>query len=118
MKKPLSEYRPSIQRSYLFINDFISERGFGPTIREIKSDGNLSSTSVAVYHRDQLIKGGLITYDPGRDRSIALAGAITLTFFGIDADYIRDKFGHISGAELVRELRNEEAVASWGQNRS
>lgn len=116
--KSLSEYRPSIQNSYFFINEFISERGFGPTIREIKAAGNLSSTSVASYHRDQLIKGGFITYDERRDRSIALAGALTLTFYDVDADYIRDKFGGISGADLVRELRNEEAVASWGQTRS
>lgn len=116
--KPLSEYRPSIQRSYLFINEFISERGFGPTIREIKFAGNLSSTSVAVYHRDQLIKGGLISYDPNRDRSIALVGALTLTFSGIDAAYIHERFAITTGAELVRELRNEEAVASWGQTRS
>ena len=118
MKKPLSEYRPSIQKSYFFINEFISERGFGPTIREIKAAGNLSSTSVASYHRDQLIKGGFITYDEGRDRSIALFGTFTLSFSSVDADYIRDKFGDISGAELVRELRNEEAMASLGQTRS
>lgn len=101
--KPLSEYRPSIQASYFFINEFISERGYGPTIREIKSGCNLSSTSVASYHRDQLIKGGFITYDEGRDRSIALCGALTLIFYGLDADFIRDHFGE----------RPELAVINW-----
>ncbi len=102
--KALSEYRPSIQRTYGYINEFISANGFGPTIREIQAGGNLSSTSVAQYHRDQLIKGGFITYDPGRDRSIALFGTFTLSFSSVDADYIRDKFGDISGAELVQQL--------------
>ncbi len=105
MKKPLSEYRPSIQASYRFINDFIREHGFGPTVREIQFGGNLSSPSVALYHRDALIKGGLITYDEGRDRSIKLVGAVTLTFYGVDADYIRKKFGESPGREL--------AVMNW-----
>ena len=99
--KPLYEYRPSIRASYHFINSFVKEHGFGPTIREIKADGNLSSTSVAQYHRDQLIKGGFITYDEGRDRSIARVGALILTFYGEDADFIRDQFGEIPGCELA-----------------
>lgn len=99
--KALSEYRPSIQASYRFINQFIREHGFGPTVREIQKGGNLSSTSVASYHRDQLIKGGLISYDEGRDRSIALAGALTLTFYGGDAQFIREQFGESPGCELA-----------------
>ncbi len=99
--KQLSEYRPSIQASHRFINGFIREHGFGPTIREIQEAGHLSSTSVAQYHRDTLIKGGFITYDEGRDRSIALAGALTLTFYGVDADYIREQFGESPGCELA-----------------
>ncbi len=103
--KALSEYRPSMQRSYSFIDGFIKEHGFGPTVREIIAAGGLSSTSVASYHRDELIKGGFITYDPGRDRSIALVGVITLTFYGLDADFIREQFGDSPGREL--------AVINW-----
>ena len=103
--KTLSDYRPSIQKSYHYINGFIKENGFGPTIREITKANNLSSTSVASYHRDELIKGGLLSYDRGRDRSIALVGAVTLTFYGVDADYIREEFGESPGCEL--------AVINW-----
>lgn len=116
MTKPLSEYRPSIQASYFFINEFISERGYGPTIREIQAGGNLSSTSVAHYHRDQLIKGGFITYDPGRDRSIALVGALTLTFYGEDAHFIHEQFGESPGCELavINWLKQEVGVMEHG----
>ena len=103
--KPLSELRPNIQASYHFITLFIMGNGFGPTIREIQSAGNLSSPSVALYHRDALIKGGFITYDQGRDRSIALAGVLTLTFYGLDAEYIREHFGESPGLEI--------AVMNW-----
>ncbi len=103
--KPLSEYRPSIQASYRFIHRFITDHGYGPTIREIKGAGNLSSTSVAQYHRDQLIKGGWITYDEGRDRSIALVGALILTYYGLDADFIRDQFGATPELALISWLR-------------
>ena len=114
--KPLSDYRPSIQKSYRFIAQFIKENGYGPTIREIKSDGNLSSTSVAQYHRDALIKGGFVTYDEGRDRSIALAGALTLTFYGQDAQYIRDHFGESPSCELliIGRLKQEVGVMEYG----
>ena len=103
--RALSSYRPSIQKSYHFIARFIKETGFGPTMREIQSGGNLSSTSVALYHRDQLIKGGLISYDPKRERSIALAGTLTLTFYGLDADFIRDHFGEQPELALINWLR-------------
>ena len=103
--KPLSEFRPNIQESYHFIVRFIKENGYGPSVREIQFGGNLSSPSVALYHRDALIKGGLITYDEGRDRSIKLVGTVTLTFYGVDADYIRKEFGESPGREL--------AVINW-----
>lgn len=112
--KPLSEYRPSIQASYRFINGFIGEHGFGPTIREIQDDSNLSSPSVAKYHRDQLIKGGLITYDPGRDRSISLVGALTLTFYGDDADFIRENFGEDSEVAVLDQLKHPMGVMEYG----
>ena len=114
--KPLSEYRPSIQASYRFINQFIREHGFGPTVREIQHAGRLSSTSVALYHRDQLIKGSFITYDPGRDRSIALVGALTLTFYAEDAAYISDHFGDSPGCEvlIIDALKQEVGVMEYG----
>lgn len=116
----LSQLRPSTRKTYEYICEFIRERGYSPSTREIRDGVPLSSTSVSVYHRDQLVKAGLIGYTQDRARSIELSGSIrlTLTFWDDDAQYIREKFGDISGAELVRELRNEEAVANWGQSRS
>lgn len=108
----LSTLRPSTIRTYNFINDFIQERGYSPSTNEIKEGVPLSSKSVSVYHRDQLIRAGLLTYEPGRRRSIELAGSFTLNFHNEDARYMREKFGDVTASELVRLLRNEEAVAS------
>ena len=106
--RALADYRPSIQASYRFIDRFIRANGFGPSIREIMDGCNLSSTSVATYHRDELTKGGWITFT-GRDRSIALTGAITLTFYGLDAEYIRETFGEQPELAVINWLRQPSA---------
>ena len=109
----LAKLRPSTIRTYAFISEFILERGYSPSTREIKEGVPLSSKSVSVYHRNQLIKAGLLTYDSGRARSIELSGSLTLTFHGDDAQYMREYFGDVSGSQLVEILRVAEAIADW-----
>ena len=120
--KSISDFRPSMQKSYWFINEFVTERGYGPTIREIQTACNLSSTSVAHYHREALIKGGLLTYIEGHERSTALAGTLTLTFYGEDAAFIRDEFGSDPEAGIIQTLRetvtnavgpHDRALVGW-----
>ncbi len=99
--RALSELRPSTRKTYNFIVSFIRDRGYSPSTREIRDGVPLSSTSVSVYHRDQLVRRGLLTHDPNRTRGIGIAGSLTLTFYGEDAHFIREQFGESPGCELA-----------------
>ncbi len=55
------------------IEDFIAEKGYGPTVREICAALDLSSPSTVHVHLKALEDKGLINRDPLKSRSITLA---------------------------------------------
>jgi repressor LexA len=70
MRKPgISETR---QRIFKFIRDFIEERGYAPTVRDILKGCNISSTAVVQHHLNILEREGHIHRDPEVFRSIQL----------------------------------------------
>jgi repressor LexA len=70
MRKPgLSETR---QRIFKFIRDFIDDRGYAPTVRDILKGCNISSTAVVQHHLNILEREGHIHRDPEVFRSIQL----------------------------------------------
>jgi len=70
MRKPgISETRENI---FKFIQSFISERGYAPTVRDIVKGCNLSSTAVVQHHLNVLEKQGYLHRDPQVVRSIQL----------------------------------------------
>ena len=70
MKKPgISETR---QRIYGFIHEFIENRGYAPTVRDILRGCSLSSTAVVQHHLNILEREGYIHRDPEVFRSIQL----------------------------------------------
>ena len=52
------------------INDYVKDRGYPPTVREICDTVNLSSTSTVHGHLKRLEKNGLIFRDPTKPRAI------------------------------------------------
>jgi len=58
-----------------FIRGFTDDHDFGPTIREIVDGCGLSSTSVANYNLNGLVKDGLIRRDPEVARGIELTAS-------------------------------------------
>ncbi|KKN78112.1 hypothetical protein LCGC14_0353390 [marine sediment metagenome] len=110
----LNDLNPSMKKTYAFICDFIKQNGYSPSTRDIKKGIPLSSVSVVVYHRDKLVKHGLISYTPERVRSIELCGSLTLTFTGDDVEFIRDEFGSDPEAAIIQTLREYvvDAVSS------
>jgi repressor LexA len=62
------------QRILQFIHDFVEERGYAPTVRDILKGCNLSSTAVVQHHLNVLDREGLIERDPKVFRSIQLPG--------------------------------------------
>ena len=70
MRKPgISETR---QRILKFIRDFIEDRGYSPTVRDILKGCNISSTAVVQHHLNILEREGHIHRDPEVFRSIQL----------------------------------------------
>lgn len=70
MRKPgISETRESILK---FIQNFIDDRGYAPTVRDIMKGCNLSSTAVVQHHLNVLEREGRIHRDPKVVRSIQM----------------------------------------------
>ena len=70
MRKPgVSETR---QRILKFIRDFVDNRGYAPTVRDILKGCEISSTAVVQHHLNILEREGYIHRDPEVFRSIQL----------------------------------------------
>jgi len=70
MRKPVvSKTRENILK---FIQGFVDEKGYAPTVRDIVKGCNLSSTSVVQHHLNILEREGHIHRDPQVVRSIQL----------------------------------------------
>jgi len=63
------------QRILECIRDFIQERGYPPTVRDIARELGISSTSVVDYHLRRLEQAGWIERDPRSSRGIRLTAA-------------------------------------------
>jgi repressor LexA len=71
LRKPgISQTR---QRIFSFIREFIGDRGYAPTVRDILKGCSLSSTAVVQHHLNVLEREGHIRRDPEVFRSIQLA---------------------------------------------
>lgn len=64
--------RPSENREKIlaFIQNFIRENGYSPSVREIGDGVGLKSTSSVHYQLDQLQKAGLLTAGNGKNRTV------------------------------------------------
>ena len=60
------------QQVYEFIRDKIVHRGYGPTVREIGENFNISSPNGVMCHLKALEKKGLIVRSPNKSRAIEL----------------------------------------------
>ena len=67
--KPLSDKQKDILR---FIEGYIDEYGYPPSIRDIQNNCDISSTSVVKYNLDRLQEKGLMNRDSEVSRSISL----------------------------------------------
>lgn len=71
MSKPLTTRQKSV---YEFIESYILQKGYGPTVREIAEAVHLSSPSTVHVHLKTLEEKGYIVRDPLKSRSIVLPG--------------------------------------------
>ena len=88
-----------------FVNQFIHENGFAPSVREIGTAVGLSSTASVSYHLQQLQAKGLLVSpgEKGRKRSIVTAtrpGQIPVV-------------GVVTAGMPILALENQEGTISW-----
>ncbi len=65
------------ERILNFIREFLEEKGYAPTVRDIVRGCNISTTSVVQHHLDRLEREGYIQRDPQVFRSIRLVESPT-----------------------------------------
>ncbi len=70
--KPLTEKQKDILN---FIESYIEEFGYPPSIRDIQNNCDISSTSVVKYNLDRLQEKGLMNRDSEISRSISLTNS-------------------------------------------
>jgi len=56
----------------LTISNYIKNKGYAPSIREIGDMVNLSSTSTVVGHMEKLKEKGYLTWKPSQPRTLQL----------------------------------------------
>ena len=88
-----------------FVNQFVQENGFAPSVREIGAAVGLSSTASVSYHLQQLQAKGLLLSPgaKGRKRSIVTAqrpGQIPVV-------------GVVTAGMPILALENQEGTISW-----
>lgn len=62
-----------------FIEAFVAEHRYPPSIRQIGEGVGLSSSSTVHSHLRKLVQLGKLTYDPNKPRSITLTGPAPIT---------------------------------------
>lgn len=101
------------QQIFQIIAEYIDQHGIPPTIREIQSAGDISSTSVVDYHLKVLAREGRINWTPGKSRSIEIVGRWQ-SGTARAAAQIADRL--FASAELSREVVGYEVVSGEVMN--
>ena len=111
MTAPLTKRQRSV---YEFIESYIHEKGFGPTVREIAEAVNLSSPSTVHVHLKTLEEKGYIVRDPLKSRSIGLPHTddVDLSFGseGFDNTLSLPLVGNVAAGEPILAEPNIETI--------
>lgn len=70
----VEQLRPRQQAIMRFIEDFLDENGYPPTVRDIQYGCNISSTSVVDYNLKGLVRGGFLKRSKEVSRGIEVVG--------------------------------------------
>jgi len=104
--------RLSVKRQQIvdFILQFMEERGYPPTVRDIQSGCGISSTSVVDYHLKVLEKEGHLRRDPEVSRGMELLGRTLTSPYTVQVPII----GQIAAGEPIPVPDSETWNAAAG----
>ncbi len=113
MPKPLTARQQSV---YDYIESYIEQKGFGPTVREIAEAVQLSSPSTVHVHLKTLEEKGYIERDQRKSRSISLPSKHqVLDTFGSEGTIKNLELpivGNVAAGEPILAEQNIEASMS------
>lgn len=113
MAKSLTKRQRSV---YEYIESYIAEKGFGPTVREIAEAVNLSSPSTVHVHLKTLEEKGYIVRDAMKSRSIALPHreeeTISYGMEGSSENLTLPLVGNVAAGEPILAEQNIESTLS------
>lgn len=107
-RKQLSERQ---RRILDFIESFIRENGYPPTIREIGEAVNIGSTSVVNYNLNKLVKAGFIERSPDVSRGLRLVDGHPLEEMGVHVNDV-----NVTRVPLVGQIVASEPVPIPGED--
>lgn len=107
MKSQLSAKRQQIVD---FILQFMEEKGYPPTVRDIQSGCGISSTSVVDYHLKVLEREGHIRRDPEVSRGIEMLGRTSASLNRVQVPIV----GQIAAGEPIPVPGSETWDAAAG----
>lgn len=97
------------EKIYQYIVDYFDAHDFPPSVREICEAVGLTSTATVHVHLKNLERKGLIVRNPGKQRSIQIAGAAPAVTFGRVCAPI-PLVGHVAaGVPILAEENVEDA---------
>ncbi len=87
-----------------YIQEFILENGYAPSIREIGAAVGLKSTASVSYHLNQLQQKGRLNYEAKKKRAISMPGAKTpqIPIVGV-----------VTAGVPILATENQEGTLSW-----
>lgn len=68
----VNELTPIQKRVYYIIKDFIEQKGYSPSYREVARLNGNNSVATIKYHLDNLKEKGFITYEKGLNRTLKI----------------------------------------------
>ena len=88
-----------------FVNQFVQENGYAPSVREIGAAVGLSSTASVSYHLNQLQAKGLLLAPGGKGRKRAIVTATRPGQIPV--------IGVVTAGIPILALENQEGTISW-----
>ncbi len=88
-----------------FINQFVQENGYAPSVREIGAAVGLRSTASVSYHLQQLQEQGVLQIPTGKGRKRAIATTVRPGQIPI--------VGVVTAGQPILAVENREGFLSW-----
>ena len=87
-----------------YIDQFVTENGYPPSVREIGAAVGLRSTASVIYHLNHLQAKGLVTYEAGKKRALSVPNTKTgqIPIIGV-----------VTAGIPILAVENQEGTMPW-----